>query len=583
MTVTAGFRASMAALASAVYVVTGLDPAGRPRGFTATSVIPHTREPPTLIVSIDQSTFSHDALVGGDRFGLNVLAGDQRDEALLFASKQPDKFSRTDWRLESGIPILTRARGHSVCRILHVITHGDHTLVVGEVESAAVSGSDTLFYAHHRFLSGPSVPDPDTIDTRSPQMSTVATRPELSDLLSRAEQMLPDLRRRARQAEDRRTLPEETIDEMRRAGFFRLYQPARYGGYEMPWGAQVAISRVLGRACGSTAWIASVVATHSAMVGRMAGQAQDDVWAADPDALIATGSARIAGEAVPTDGGYLVGGAWRFASGIDHCRWVMVPVPVEGIDAEGPAAVRQCLLPASDYEIVDDWHVSGLGGTGSKQAAIPEPVFVPAHRTIGFLEMLGSRPPGADVNDAYVYRIEFRPYFGTLLLGPIIGTAEGALEDYLEGTRARIGAIFGDRIADSVPVQLRVAESSAEISGAALMVDRMLETLHARGAADEALTPDERVLGMRDRAFVARRCVDAVHRLVRQMGASGLADSNPVQRHFRDVSAMAAQIGLNWDRNAGTYGKWALGIPTGDRAIDGDTTTRIADSPDSVA
>ena len=104
-------------------------------------------------------------------------------------------------------------------------------------------------------------------------------------------------------------------------------------------------------------------------------------------------------------------------------------------------------------------------------------------------------------------------------------------------------------------------------------MDNMVELLDNRGEADEPLTPKERAESMRDRAYATRTCVDAVHRLTRQMGATGLADDNPVQRHFRDISAAQGQIGLNWDRNGGAYGKWVLGVATGDAAIDGDASS----------
>jgi 3-hydroxy-9,10-secoandrosta-1,3,5(10)-triene-9,17-dione monooxygenase len=247
----------------------------------------------------------------------------------------------------------------------------------------------------------------------------------------------------------------------------------------------------------------------------------------------------------------------------------MVAAPVEGQEAEGVGGMRQFLIPEAEYEIVDDWHVAGLRGTGSKQIVIDPPLFVPGHRTIGFLEMLGSNPPGAEVNDGYVYRMELGPYFGTILLGPVLGIAEGALAQYLDTTRTKVGVVRRNRIAESEPVQLRVAESAAEIYAAGAIVDKMVDLLDQRGAAGTELTSQERVESMRDRAYATRTCVNAVHRLVRQMGATGLADDNPVQRHFRDISAAQGQIGLNWDRNGGTYGKWLLGVETGDAAIDG--------------
>ncbi len=584
MTTAELFRQAMAMVASAVYVVTGKDDLGRPRGFTATSVSPHAHDPASLMVSIDRSAFSHDALVGGDTFGLMMLAPGQQNSAYLFASKRPDKFQQVEWGWEEGVPVLAGSVGHAICHVDSVVTHGDHTVVIGLVLSTSVASAGPLLSWNRSFHTSPPAPPVETdVQRRRSAMTTAAHTEVAESVLDNVRDLVTGIRERARDTEELGELPGETIDELKAAGLFRLFRPERYGGIEVEWGVQIEAARLLARACGSTGWIAAVVTTHSVMVGRYADQAQQEVWSTDDDVLIATGSARVSGKAVPVDGGFLVDGGWRFASGIDHAQWVIVPAPVEGLEGSGPAVLRQCLIPASEYEIVDDWHVSGLQGTGSKQALLAEPVFVPDHRTLGFLELLGSNPPGADANEHPVYRMELGPAFGTILLGPILGAAEGALEDYLEATRARIGAIFANRIAESVPVQLRVAESAAQIGAAARLVEGITDTLVRRARAGDLLNPRERVETMRDRAWLTRQCVDAVHRLVRQMGASGLSHTNPVQRHFRDISAMAAQIGLNWDRNGGVYGKWALGIPTGDRAIDGDLPAHQEDPSDSVA
>ncbi len=405
-------------------------------------------------------------------------------------------------------------------------------------------------------------------------VDVVPTRDELVD---RARRLVPRLRDRARRTEELRRLPDETFADLMEAGFFKLFQPARYRGYEMDWGIQVDVGREVGRGCGSSAWIVSVVGSHAAILGRFADEAQRDVWHDDPDVLIATGSARTEGEAKPVDGGFLLRGTWRFASGVDFAPWSIAAAPL--LIAGQPFDHRnlvQCLVPRSDYRIVDDWHVSGLRGTGSKNIVIDEEVFVPEHRTLKFADFLGARPPGAATSDSYVYDVEFAVYFGTSLLGPILGAAYGALEEYTESTRSRVGAIFRDKVADALPVQLRLARSAAEIDAAALVAQRILDVLHRRGTAGETLTPQERVESMRDRAFLTRTCVDAVHRLVRQMGASGLSDANAVQRHFRDISAMATQIGVAWDRNLGPYGKWALGMPTGIPAIDDEPSAQPA-------
>src|SRR5215813_12383423 len=108
--------------------------------------------------------------------------------------------------------------------------------------------------------------------------SGVVPVPTIDELAARAEALLPRLRERAAQTEELRRVPDETIADFRQAGFFRLFQPARYGGYELDYGpVQLALGSVLGHACGSSAWVQSVVACHAWLLGMFPRAAQDAV------------------------------------------------------------------------------------------------------------------------------------------------------------------------------------------------------------------------------------------------------------------------------------------------------------------
>ena len=159
---------------------------------------------------------------------------------------------------------------------------------------------------------------------------------------------------------------------------------------------------------------------------------------------------------------------------------------------------------------------------------------------------------------------------GGLVRGAVggVGGAGGWFQDYVEITKARISVMLGSNVAENVPVQQRLAESAGEIKSARLLLEASNELLHGRGVARQTLVPAELVEQARDRTMIAKLCVSAVTRLVGQMGALGIFDENPVQRHFRDVNAMATQIAVNYDRNMTTFGRWELGLPTGDPRID---------------
>jgi len=386
-----------------------------------------------------------------------------------------------------------------------------------------------------------------------------------AELVKRARRLAPKFRARAEATEKNRSLLKETMDDLFDAELLRYFQPRRYGGYELEWGAQFAIGREVAKACPATAWIVSVVGSHAAFVGRMKPELQEEVWGKTRDMLICTASvARKGVKAVREKGGFRVKGQWGFASGIDHAGWGVIPVEVEGEKDR-----YQMALPASDFGIVDSWFVSGMRGTGTKDIMLDD-VFIPEHRTLSATAWLGANPPGARVGKSYVYSVDFMPYVGTSLLGPLYGTAEGAFESYIEQTRGRSGVLTGQRIDEMAPVQLRLAESAGELKAALMLIEEHIRVLRRAGNSGQGLPGAQRLEVNRDRAFAARLCLTATERLIQQLGAMSLQDSNPVQRHWRDVSAMSTQIGINWDRNLLPYAKLLLGLPTGDHHVDAE-------------
>ena len=152
------------------------------------------------------------------------------------------------------------------------------------------------------------------------QPSYIPTREEL---VREARKLVPVLRERAQATDELRTLPDETVADLKAAGIHKIFTPRRYGGFEMDWGAHVDVSRELGRGCGSTSWVASVVMSHTWILGRFPARAQEEFWPDRPDTIIATAFAG-GGTMEPVDGGFVLNGQWRFASGVDHANCAVV-------------------------------------------------------------------------------------------------------------------------------------------------------------------------------------------------------------------------------------------------------------------
>ena len=178
-----------------------------------------------------------------------------------------------------------------------------------------------------------------------------------AELVEAARALLPTIRARASYCDEARQIPPTTVEDLRTAGLLRIVTPPRFGGYGLDLAVIADIAGELGRGCGSTGWMASFWAVHQYMAGWFGEQAQTEFWAGGPDVLASTASALVSCESRPVDSGLQLTGRWRFSSGIDHAEWLIVHTPDEN-----------CLLPRSDFEIDDDWFVSGLRGPAASRS-----------------------------------------------------------------------------------------------------------------------------------------------------------------------------------------------------------------------
>ena len=403
---------------------------------------------------------------------------------------------------------------------------------------------------------------------RAAQPSYIPSREEL---VREARKLVPTLRERAEATDESRTLPDETVADLKAAGIHKIFTPRRYGGFEMDWGAHVDVSRELGRGCVSTSWVVSVVMSHTWMLGRFPVRAQEEFWPEHPDAVIATAFAG-GGKMEPVEGGYILSGQWRFASGVDHadCAIVGGRYNMKGQSSEGSLVkFRMAHLLPGEYKIVDTWYSEGLKGTGSKDILVKD-LFVPEYRTVLSEELAGTEPPGAKLHQSYIYRVELQQYFYSLLCGPMLGATRGGLEHYLEQTRQRTGQMFGESIVEQNPVQIRVAESFEELRVADLITDSLMDFLHEAGSSGKKIRGIDRLRIRREPAMAAKLCLSSITRVANMMGVTGQTGRNPVQRHFRDMRTISTHGGINWDNAMTPTGKLLLGLPTGDPQTDVD-------------
>jgi 3-hydroxy-9,10-secoandrosta-1,3,5(10)-triene-9,17-dione monooxygenase len=387
------------------------------------------------------------------------------------------------------------------------------------------------------------------------------TRVTREELLGRAEELLPRLRKRAAGAEDLRRMPEETAQDFHEAGLFRMVQPTRVGGAELDYGILVDMGAVVGRACGSSAWNLINLGCHHWMLGMFPPQVQDDIWDENPDALVASSFIFPAGHAKRVEDGYLFSGRWPFSSGVDNSDWNMLGGMVRGENADAPPEHRLFILPKTDYRIVDTWHAAGLKGTGSKDVETEE-VFVPEHRTLAARDMLGGPSPGSEVNPGPLFRLPLFSVFPYVLSGAALGVAEGAWQDHVEMLKGRVSHYTGAKVSDFQAVQIKLAEAKSRIDAAGMIM--RANCADAMRLAEAGDVPDmaTKARYRRDGAYSVNLCTEAVDTVFGLAGGGGLYDNNPAQRAFRDAHAIAAHIAFNMDAAGTTYGRVVLGLPS---------------------
>ena len=383
--------------------------------------------------------------------------------------------------------------------------------------------------------------------------------PSVPELLTRAERIGAIARERAMEFEAARQVSADLVDMMREQGLFRIMQPKRFGGFEYGYDVFIDAVSAVASGDGSTGWVYSLGAVHPWMIGCYPDEAQNDFWRDSLDTVAAVSYAPT-GKATPERGGYRLSGRWSFASGVDNATWGILGGIVPFADGPKPGFF---LVPRADYTIHDDWNTMGLAATGSKTIVLSD-AFVPAYRVVTFADMLTGQGPGVAVNTNPLYKQPMLAVVPHCLVSPALGMARGALSAFIEqvGNRATRGAVAGgnNRMSEFATVQLRVAEATASIDAAQLMMHRDIreteDTVRRGGTVDVAMRMRNRLT----HTFATKLLVQAVDAVFLAMGGSALGMHHPVQRFWRDIHAAGSHISLNWDAVGAMYGQHVFGL-----------------------
>jgi 3-hydroxy-9,10-secoandrosta-1,3,5(10)-triene-9,17-dione monooxygenase len=380
--------------------------------------------------------------------------------------------------------------------------------------------------------------------------------PPKDELVRRASELLPLLREKALWMEENRRMHDDVIDALASAGILKMRVPVRYGGYESDMGTVVDVLAELGRGDASTAWTVAVWAISTWMVGLFPDEVQDEVFAT-PDVRI-SGILSPGAVAMPADGGYIINGKWSFNTGAKQSKWNTnaAVTPIEG----GGFAPIMTAIPIADLEIIDDWHTSGLRGSGSI-TTIAKDVFIPKERVLAMGPVLQGQHQSKLNAGAPIFSAPFMPTACATVSTTALGIALGAKDAFLERLPGRKITYTSYENQGEAPItHLEVAEAITKVDEAGFHVHRTARMIDTKGSAGEPWTLEERARVRLDLGAACQRAKEAVDILAGASGGSSTYRDVPIQRIQRDVNTLNLHAILHPNTNLELYGRIACGL-----------------------
>ena len=311
------------------------------------------------------------------------------------------------------------------------------------------------------------------------------------------------------------------------------------------------MTRELSKTDASHGWCAGLIIHHAHLIAQYPKRRQKAVWTESLDVPIA---ASFAPSVTAVAGGRWlpdIGRRSPFASGVDHCTWVMLG----GMTHDGADPGMEILSGAArrihhPRHLVHRRHV----GTGSKTIVV-EAFSCRTTWCCDSPTCAMAKAPGGAVHTGVIFHTPFFYYAPISFVTPMIGAAQGAYEMFREWTKKR-KAQDGSSVAEKTSVQTRMARAAADIDAAELLLRRAVRVTDA--PAD--YSPPQLARSVRDFARMSELWVAAIDTLVALSGTAGFATSHPLQRAWRDIHFMSMHISLNIETNFTHYGRMELGL-----------------------
>ncbi|MBL6614082.1 MAG: acyl-CoA dehydrogenase family protein [Reyranella sp.] len=363
--------------------------------------------------------------------------------------------------------------------------------------------------------------------------------PVLASAEERARAVQAVLDRDGPEMDRRRELTQDVVDALAGRDLLRMLLPRSLGGQEVHLVDYCKANEALAWADASTAWFVNQsnvsMATSAASMPHEAARAMFE----GPYAGLAWGARHNNSKAIRVEGGYRLTGAWSFASGGRHTKWLGAHSAVQNPDGTphmryGRPDDRSFVFLRSQAKIVDDWYVLGLRGTGSDSYSV-EDLFVP-----------DAHAPARDIEDERREKGPIYPIGSTLLYASgfcsvTLGLGRRMLESYVELARGKQSRAATTIMARNNSVQREVGLLEAKLSAARAFLHEAAAQVYEASAAGK-LDVDLRLRLRLATTYGMNEATDVSIACYRSAGTLAISEKGPFERRMRDALSASQHL-----------------------------------------
>ncbi len=359
------------------------------------------------------------------------------------------------------------------------------------------------------------------------------------DHVARARALQPTILAEATATEANRQVSAALMAKVHEARLLRMLVPRSVGGDEVDLMTFVEAVEEVAKADASTAWTVGQGGGCAFGSGFLATEIAREVFGA-PNAVLASGPNAPGAKAVAVEGGYIVSGNWRFASGSRNAQWIGAHCTVYEVDGTqrpvpaGKVAQITAIFPKTKAVMKDVWRVMGLNGTGSDDYSVHE-LFVPEAYTFT-RDFAGDRREHGPL-----YKFSNFNIFGFAFAGIAVGLARTMMNDFRDLAGVKKTGPAMSSVGANAAVQQQFGFNEAKLRSARAYLYSTLNEAWEKVSRTGECTLEDRITLRMMSAFVIQTGKDVVDFVYHAAGSNAIFDDQPFERRFRDINVVTQQ------------------------------------------